>query len=383
MNERFVDNQVANLLIRAGRVFCAETGLDGPGAVAVRGDRIVASGPHVSVQARSTLDFPDDLLVPGLVDMHAHPAPSRWKYGMDADVNLLPRGTTTMLSQGDVGADLWDFYLDHVISSTRTRIRMALNPARQGESQNRATFQNLDDLDPNACLDTIIRGGEHIWGISVNVSLLSTATTDPKEILNKTLDVADQTGKPIMFGARVDTAGWTIADQLDLLRPGDVMTYCFRGSAQSIVTDGHVIDAAWRARERGVLFDVGHGMTSFDFDVAEAAIEDGFPCDTISTDFYKRHVDSNPRHDMARTMSKLCAAGMSEKDGFERITTRPAEILGLKGEIGTLSEGACADLTVLRRNPQAPPLTDVTGATRPGDCWEPVVTVRAGELVCA
>ena len=123
-------------------------------------------------------------------------------------------------------------------------------------------------------------------------------------------------------------------------------------------------------------------MTSFDFDVAEAAIEDGFPCDTISTDFYKRHVDSDPGHDMARTMSKLCAVGMSEKDGFERITSRPAEVPGLKGEIGTLSEGACADLTVLRRNPQAPPLTDVTGATRPGDCWEPIVTVRAGELVC-
>ena len=33
-----------DLLIRAGRLFCAATGLDGPGAVAVRGDRIVAAG---------------------------------------------------------------------------------------------------------------------------------------------------------------------------------------------------------------------------------------------------------------------------------------------------------------------------------------------------
>ena len=81
-------------------------------------------------------------------------------------------------------------------------------------------------------------------------------------------------------------------DQLDLLRRGDVLTYCFRSSVQSVVSDGRVIDAAWRARERGVLFDIGHGMASFDFDVAEAALADDFPPDTISTDFYRRHLES-------------------------------------------------------------------------------------------
>jgi len=63
-----------DLLVRAGRVFCAESDLDGPGAVAVVGDRIVASGPEVDGTAAETLDFPNDLLLPGLVDMHAHPA---------------------------------------------------------------------------------------------------------------------------------------------------------------------------------------------------------------------------------------------------------------------------------------------------------------------
>ena len=36
-----------DLLVRAPRLFCADSGLDGPGAVAIRGDRIVASGPGV------------------------------------------------------------------------------------------------------------------------------------------------------------------------------------------------------------------------------------------------------------------------------------------------------------------------------------------------
>ena len=93
-----------DLVVNAGRVFCADTGLDGPGAVAVKDGRIVASGPDVSGSSRETLDFPDCVLLPGLVDMHAHPAPSTWKYGIDPDVEILPRGTTTILSQGDSGA---------------------------------------------------------------------------------------------------------------------------------------------------------------------------------------------------------------------------------------------------------------------------------------
>ena len=63
-----------DLLVSAGRVFCAESGLDGPGAVAVVGDRIVAAGPEVDGTVAEALDFPNDLLLPRLVAMHVHPA---------------------------------------------------------------------------------------------------------------------------------------------------------------------------------------------------------------------------------------------------------------------------------------------------------------------
>ena len=371
----------ADLLIRAGRVFCSETGLDGPGAVAVRGDRIIASGQNVSIAAGQVLDFPDCVLLPGLVDMHAHPAPPDWKYGMDADSDVLPRGTTTMLSQGDAGAAVWDTYYEEIVFSAQARVIMAISPAVQGESEHRTVFGNIDDVDPDACVAAIERGGEHIWGISINVSPPATDATDPKEVMRRTMDAAERTGKPLLFGARIETTDWPLAEQLDLLRPGDVLTYCFRGSVQSVVSSGRVIDAARRARERGVLFDIGHGMASFDFEVAEAAIADGFPPDTISTDFYRRHVESSPRHDMGRTMSKLIAVGLPETESFRCATARPAAALGLGGEIGTLAAGACADLAVVRWNPDAAPLVDVNGATRPGGCWEPVATVRAGRVV--
>ena len=130
-----------------------------------------------------------------------------------------------------------------------------------------------------------------------------------------------------------------------------------------------------------MLFDIGHGMTSFDFKVAEAAIADGFLPDTISTDQYVRHVGSKPPHDLLRTLSKLLASGMSEADAFARVTKRPAEILGLAGEVGTLASGASADLCIARWNADALPLVDVAGNSRPGGCYEPVLTIRAGEVI--
>jgi len=119
-------------------------------------------------------------------------------------------------------------------------------------------------------------------------------------------------------------------------------------------------------------------MRSFSFPVAEAAIGGGFLPDTISTDQYSRHVGRHPQHDLPRTMSKLMAAGMSEEDVFSRVTSRPAAILGLQGEAGVLRAGACADVSVIRWNEEAPTLCDVHGEERYGGCWEPVLTVREG-----
>ena len=370
-----------DLILKAGRVFCRETGLDGPGMVAIDGDRIAASGPSVTGDAEQTLEFPHDLLVPGFVDMHAHPAPSHWKYGIDPDVQILPRGSTTILSQGDAGPSTWEAYRREIIHGSRTRVRMAISPALHGESIGGPVFQNLADVDVGACVEVIEAGGELIWGIGVNVADACTGGTDAREIMRRTLSVAERTGRPLLFGARREPFDWPLADQLDLLRAGDVVTYCFHESGGLIGADGRVADEVRRARDKGVLFDVGHGMASFDFGVAETAVAQGFLPDTISTDVYKRHLGSEPTHDMPRTVSKLMAAGMSEREALSRATAAAARVLRLAGEVGTLAPGASADLAVLRWNPEGALLADVNGVTRPGGCWEPVITVRGGQIV--
>ena len=183
-----------DLLISAGRVLCAATGLDGPGAVAVRGGRIAAAGPEVSGPARERLDFPDGLLLPGLVDLHAHPARGGSRYGIDPDEHLLPRGVTTVLSQGDAGADNWPDYRDRVIGASRTRVRLAIHLSRRGESDPDYPYGSLADADVDACVAAIEDGGELIWGIAVNTG--TSIGMDPHAVLDRALQAAGRSGPP-------------------------------------------------------------------------------------------------------------------------------------------------------------------------------------------
>lgn len=369
------------LLIRAGRVYCAQNHFDAPAAVAVSEGRITAVGPHLSeIVADRVLNFPDAVLLPGLVDLHAHPAISGSKYGINPDTELLNRGVTTVLSQGDAGGNNWEEYRRTTLLPTRTRIRMALNLSALGESMPGGCFEELAWADVDQCDAAIESSADEIWGIAVNVSRIACGKTDPRAVMDRALQVAAQMGRPILYGMR-EPHDWPLDDQLAQLRSGDVVTYCFRAEPNGIVQNGAIPGCIRAARERGVLFDVGHGMASFDFSVAETALAAGFPPDTISSDQYARHIGLKPQHDLLRTMSKLIAAGMPEPDAFAAVTSRPANILRLGDEIGQLTPGACADLSVIQFNADAAPLTDTQSVPRPGGCWEPVLTIRAGEQI--
>ncbi len=373
-----------DLLVTASRIVCPATGLDGPGAIGVRNgviSFIEAAAPSADMpRARKLLNFSDGVLLPGLVDLHAHPALEGSRFGVDPDIHLLPRGSTTVLSQGDAGARNFDEYRRHTIEKSRTRVKLAINFCANGEFNPAGRFFDLGEASIEECVAAIERGGSHIWGVSLNIALIRGRDVSPLAVLQRGISTAEQTDRPVMFGA-TKTSDTPLRDQLKWLRPGDVMTYCFHSGEGSIVQGGRVLDCVWDARERGVLFDVGDGTAAFGFDVAETAIAEGFLPDTISTDFYRHHVTTGQPHDLPRVVSKLMAAGMTEEQCWPRITSAPAQILGLGEQIGSFKLGAHADMALLkvRVNPEA--LKDGRGAVRSGPLWEPVATVKAGELV--
>lgn len=352
--------------------------------MATNGDRIAITAIGADAdevpEAGRRLDFPNGVLLPGLVDMHAHPAIEDSKYGVDPDEHFLPRGSTTVMSQGDAGARNWPRYRERVIERARTRVRMAINLSASGESNPGFSLGDLAEADVDACVNAIRDGGDLIWGIAINVAEAVCGECDPREMLRRAIQAAEATDRPLLVGTR-HAEDFPLDELLDQLRPGDVVTYCLHGLVDRIARDGQVLDCVWRARERGVLFDTGHGMGSFDFEVAETVIKEGFLPDTISTDQYRRHVGSSPQHDLPLTVSKLLAVGMREEDAWPRITSRPAELLNLAGEIGTLAPGSCADLVVLTEADEEVALRDVSGNERSGRVWSAAAVVRGGEVV--
>lgn len=371
------------LLILSGRVVCPGGELDCEGTVVIRDGQVATVerglGGLQQPSARH-LHFPNGILLPGLIDLHAHPARTGSVFGADPDAAILARGTTTVLSQGDAGADNISEFLDSTVRTAKARVLLAINLSRIGESTNAGCFENLADADIDECVTAAAEHSQLVRMIAVNVSHHACGDTDPREILRRGLSAAEQSGLPLLFGMR-RPEDWPLEEQLRMLRPGDVVTYCFRREPHCIVNfkTAKVLPCVLEARERGVRFDIGHGMASFSFEVAEAAIAGGFLPDTISTDLQNRHHGQSPPHDLPLVMSKLAAAGMTEADIFRAVTTTPASQLKLE-DAGSLSVGSVADLVVLEREEKAT-LTDASGAVRTGTRFVPRCVVRTGKVV--
>ena len=373
-----------DLVVEASRLVCPATGLDGPGVVGVRDGLIefvqMGDGGNEYSAAHESLVITDGILLPGLIDLHAHPAVSGSKFGIDADRDLLPKGSTTVLSQGDAGARNVDQYIWETIEGSRTRVKLALNLCAEGESNPEGRFFSLDEASIDECVAAVDRAGSNVWGISLNIALIRGADVETLEVMHRGIEAAERSGKPVMFGA-TKTAEIPLSEQLKLLRSGDVMTYCFYSGDGGIVQDGRVLDCVWEARERGVLFDVGDGAAAFGFDVAEIAVAAGFLPDTISTDYYLHHYSNNLDHDVPHIVSKMIEVGMTAEQCWPRVTSVPATVLGLGDKIGRLEAGAAADLCAVELRDDREPMTDGRGEVRMGRRWRPVVTVKGGVRV--
>lgn len=170
---------------------------------------------------------------------------------------------------------------------------------------------------------------------------------------------------------------------MEILRPGDLHTHFYNDRQVEVIDrfTGKVQPWMDQARERGVLFDMGHGAGSFLWPVASKAMEQGFPPDTISTDLHKMSILGS-RSDMPNCMSKLMLLGMTLQDAVERSTVRPAKAIGKYPELGTLGNGKGADIAVLQLRTGVFAFRDALNKKRMGcQQLENVLTVRDGRIV--
>lgn len=358
-----------DLILKGGRVIDPSQNLDGIRDVAFTAGKVsaigkdLATGPDTEVR-----DVSGYIVSPGLIDLHTHVYWGGTSLGVDADDFCRASGVTTSVDTGSAGPGNWAGFRKHVIERSEARILAYLHVSFAGIFGFSKTImvgesENVRLMAPAECADVADKNRDLIVGIKVRVGRNSSGDQGTAP-LNAALQVAEQVGMPLM--AHIDYPPPSYEEVVDMLRPGDVLTHCFRPFPNAPCTgQGSVKQAVLNARKRGVLFDVGHGGGSFAFKTARAMLANGFEPDTISSDVHTLCIDG-PAFDQVTTMSKFLCMGMSLSDVIKASTLNAAVALQ-RMEYGSLKPGSLGDATILSVKEGRFDYVDVVGEHLIGD----------------
>ena len=357
-----------DLVIRGGRVIDPAQGIDAPRDVAFRDGKVAALEASIEAgAAREVIAASGKLVVPGLIDLHTHVYWGGTSLSVQPVPVALRSGATTLVDAGSAGPGNFHGFRAHVIERTPVRILPYLNISFAGifafsKSVMVGECSDVRLLDARECLEVAERHRDLIVGIKVRVGR-NTSEGYGVFPLELAIEVAQELGLPVM--AHIDFPPPSRKDMLARLRPGDVLTHCYRPFPNAPVLRGEVRPEMWEARERGVIFDLGHGMGGFGFASTRPMLEAGFFPDVISSDV---HIlcEHGPAFDLLHTMSKLICLGMPLIEVIRAATARPAEALR-RPDLGTLAVGAAGDATILNQAEGAFDYVDVMGERLQGD----------------
>ena len=357
-----------DLLIQGGTLIDPARGIHDRRDVAFSVGMVAAVAEHLSAsEATRVVDASGKLVTPGLIDLHVHVYEGVSHYGIDPDPTCLARGATTVMDAGSAGADTFVGFRKFIIDASSTRVFAQLNISSMGMiAEEIGELEDLRWANVSRALETIEKHRDVILGVKVRLtrdSLVSKAAGIAP--LHRAREAADAAGLPIMVhpqGAWCDS----IDDILAVMGDRDILTHCFHGSTHGILDENGKIRASVRAaRERGVIFDVGHGQGSFVWPIVESALAQGFPPTTISSDLHAHNVHG-PVFDLATTVTKFLHLGMSLDDALELVTAVPARFLQRTDTLGTLAVGAEGDAVVFDLEEGWFELEDARGEVRMG-----------------
>jgi dihydroorotase len=338
-----------DLILRGGRVVDPSQKLDAVTDVAFAGGKVAAVGGGLKADPGTDVrDVAGLIVTPGLIDLHTHVYWGGTSLGIDAEEFCRTSGVTTSVDTGSAGPGNFAGFRKHVIEPSQVRILAYLHVSHAGifGFSNRVMVGESEQLrlmDPITAAEVADANRDLIVGIKVRVGRHSSGDSGivPLDIA---LEVADQVGMPLMV--HIDHPPPSYEDVLARLRPGDVLTHAFRPFPNTPVTaQGTVKRAVLEARERGVLFDIGHGKGSFAFKTARAMLANGFSPDTISSDIHALCIDG-PAFDQVTTLSKFLCMGMPLSDVIAATTVNAAMALR-RPELGSLKTGSVGDATLI------------------------------------
>jgi len=358
-----------DLILAGGHVIDPSQGIDEVMDIGFSDGKVAAVGKGLKPEAGTDVrDVKGRYVTPGLIDLHTHVYWGGTSLGIDAEEFCRTSGVTTAIDTGSAGPGNFAGFRKHVIEPSQVRILAYLHVSFSGiyGFDWRVMVGESSDINmmaPIDCAEVAEANRDLVVGIKVRVGRHASGDQGTAP-LNIALQVAEETGLPLM--AHIDEPPPSYEEVIDMLRPGDVLTHAFRPFPNCPVNaQGAVKPAVRAARERGVHFDIGHGMGSFAFKTARACLAGGFEPDTISSDVHKLCING-PAFDQVTTMSKFLCLGMDLADIVKCSTVNAAMALK-RPELGTLKPGSPGDATILSVDEGKFDYVDVVGEHLEGD----------------
>ena len=401
-----------DLLLRGGRVIDPAQNLDAMRDVAVKDGRIAAVLPAIAPSsARESVDVSGKLVLPGLIDTHAHVYQYvTGRFGLEADLCGVRSGVTTLVDQGGPSCMTLPGFREFVVKTKKSRIVTFLSSYLVGgmEGHYYPSLYKPDCVDVDATVKSALENRDIVKGFKAHAELGGFARWGI-EVIRLSAEIGKQADLPVYihFGQlwglpESGTNGVdadTILDQVvPLLKPGDILAHPFtRHPGGFVDRSGKVHPIVKEALARGLKTDVGHG-SHFSYRMARIALDAGIVPDTLGADMHgyntrvpaprgtpAEHPDKEhmffgqTRFSLVSAMSSMLALGLPIEKVVPMVTLNPAKMLGMEAEIGHLKPGVEADVSILHDERGRWTLRDNEGNTvRTERMLRPWFCLRAG-----
>ncbi len=326
--------------------------------VLIENNKIVKVAEVINEPSEKILDLEKKAYISaGWIDDHVHCYEKMTLYYDFPDEIGVKKGVTTVIDAGSTGAEnIGDFY--ELSKKAITNVYALVNISEWGILA-QDELSDLKKIKRKLIQKVVNEFPDFIVGLKARMSktVIGTNGIRPLELAKK---IQKETNNlPLMV--HIGSTPPDLAEIVAKLDAGDVVTHCFNGKANGILDEkGQVHSFVLAAYERGIIFDIGHGTDSFNFNTAEKAFNAGIKAQSISTDIYHRNRESGPVHDLATTMEKCLLMGYSLEEIIDKVTIQPAKNFHLKNK-GHLAVGYDADLTIFRIGHRSKELIDSNG----------------------
>jgi len=365
-----------DLIVAGGQLLDPATNREGRFDLGISGGRIAAVERNLPAESSAHfIDVKGQLVVPGLVDLHTHLYEGSTYWGIDPDPVAWRTGVTTWVDAGSAGA--YNFRgFQRRTHDIQARVWAFVNISAVGLVGETGEARDLSLCDPLLASAVTQQYSDLVVEVKCRIDS-STVGSNGVEPLRRARESASAAGVPLMV--HIGEGPPLLEDVLALLRPGDILTHCVSPHSMRLVDrHGDLRDGVRRAVDDGLVLDVGHGMGSFSFEVAEALMACDCQPQVISTDLHALNI-RGPVRDLPTCMSKFLALGMPLRSVIEAVTTTPARAIGIDAQVGSLAIGRVADIAVFRTEEGSFRLYDVNNAARDARCMlRNTLTLRGG-----